>query len=36
MQNIKLYQASVDKLKNDIIAIQMGSINQISYDEDEE
>jgi hypothetical protein len=36
MNNIKVYQDSVDKLKNDIIAIQMGSINQISYDEDEE
>ena len=36
MNNIKVYQNSVAKLKNDIIAIQMGSINQISYDEDEE
>lgn len=36
MNNIKVYQDSVAKLKNDIIAIQMGSINQISYDEDEE
>ena len=36
MQSIKVYQDSVAKLKNDIIAIQMGSINQISYDEDEE
>ena len=36
LQRIKVYQDSIDKLKNDIIAIQMGSINQMSYDEDEE